>query len=257
MYSSIELFEPETLLPLAEALQKNPRLKPLVHKLCIPNCYGDDFDEPGFYNRNLFHEFLESSTDNGGELTKWEEKLDIRDIYSWLAVVLISLPNLQHLDLRWGGDGPYTESTLWVVSKIANKSPQKELPLQNLQKLTTRDEDVKVNFPIQQFIPFLKLPSMRALHLGAVVDGDDGEYKDSIFSIPFDLPLGTSPVRELVLRASNIQGGLPEFIAACARLERFEYQHHNQADWGESYRNYWCRPFRAALLSQKESLCVL
>lgn len=257
VYSSIELSEPETLLPFAEALQKNLRLKSLIYELRIPNCYGDHFDEPEFYNRTLFHEFLESFTDNDEELTKWEEKLAIRDTYSWLAVVLISLPNLQHLDLRWGGDGPDTESTLWVVSKIANKSPKEELPLQHLQMLSVRDEDIKENFPAKEFIPFLKLPSMRALHLSGVVDSDDGENEDSMFSIDFNLSRRLSPVRELVLQSSNIQRGLPEFITACAHLEHFEYQHHNQANWGEDYRNYRCRPFRAALLSQKESLRVL
>ncbi|KAJ5127282.1 hypothetical protein N7448_008061 [Penicillium atrosanguineum] len=41
------------------------------------------FDEPKFYNRTLFHEFLESfKDDNDEELTSCEEKLDKRDFYS-------------------------------------------------------------------------------------------------------------------------------------------------------------------------------
>lgn len=74
---------------------------------------------------------------------------------------------------------------------------------------------------------------MRALHLNGVGDGDDGGVENSIFNIPVDLPRRVSPVRELVLLGSSIQRGLPETIAACAHLEHFEYQHHNQVDCGE------------------------
>lgn len=255
VYSSIEI-EPETLLPLAETLQKNPRLKSLVYELHIPDCVSFESDEPQFYNRTLFHEFLESFTDNNEELTKWEEKLDTRDVHSWLAVVLISLPNLRHLGLNWQGL-PVVESTLWAVSKIASKSPKEDLPLQHLRILSSGPDELRMNCPTKQFIPFLKLPSMRALHLNGVVDIDDGGVENSIFNIPFDLPRRVSPVRELVLLGSSIQCGLPETIAACAHLEHFEYQHHNQLDCVEEYRNYRCRPFRAALLPQKESLRVL
>jgi hypothetical protein len=256
VYWSIEL-KPEIFLPLAEALQKNPQLKSLVYELRIPDCYEFASDEPRFYNRTLFHEFLESFADNDKELTRWEEKLDIRDVHSWLAVVLISLPNLRQLDLHWNGYLPSIESTLWAVSKIASKTPKEDLPLQHLRSLSARNDDLKANFPSKQFIPFLKLPSLRALHLNGVVDGNDRDVKNSIFNITVDLPRHISPVRELVLLSSNFQRGLLETIAACAHLEHFEYQHHNQVDWGEEYRNYRCRPFHAALLPQKESLRVL
>ncbi|KAJ5987091.1 hypothetical protein N7451_011456 [Penicillium sp. IBT 35674x] len=255
VYSSLEIVFPETLVNLAEALQKSPRLKLLVHELRIPSFYVIGFDEAQVYNRALFHKFLESFTDDDEELTKWEERLNVNDTSAWLTVVLISLPNLQHLDLGWGGHGSRTACTLWAVSKVASKSPREDLPLQHLQKLSAGSVEVKQNFPVQEFIPFLKLPSIRALHLTFVVDR--GVEGDSIFSVSFDLPQGVSPVRKLVLQKSNIVHGMPQFIAACAHLEHFEYQHSNQAEWGEDYRSYRCRPFHAALSTQKESLRVL
>lgn len=159
--------------------------------------------------------------------------------------------------MNWGGSGLYTANILWAVSKIASKSPREGLPLQHLRKLSAGSEDVQENFPVQEFIPFLKLPSIEALHLTCINDCDGGIEEDSTFSVSFNLPHGVSPVRKLVLRRSNIMTGMPEFIAACAQLEHFEYQHSNQAEYCEVYRNYQCRPFHAALSAQKESLRLL
>lgn len=255
VYSSLEIVFSETLVDLAEALQRNPRLKLLVHELRIPSFYVIEFDEAQVYNRALFHRFLESFTDNDEELTKWEERLNVNNTSAWLTVVLISLPNLEHLDLRWGGHGLATACILWAVSKIASKSPREDLPLQHLQKLSAGSVEIKENFPVQEFIPFLKLPFLQEMHLSFVVDR--GVKEDSSFSVSFDLPQDVSPVRKLILQRSNIVHGMPQFIAACAHLEHFEYQHSNQAEWGEDYRSYRCQPFHAALLTQKESLRVL
>ncbi|KAJ5553193.1 hypothetical protein N7494_002571 [Penicillium frequentans] len=257
VYSSLEIIFPELLFEFAEALQKNPRLRLLVHELRIPNFFVHYGDEHPVYSRALFHKFLESFTDNDEELTKWEERLDVNDTSAWLAVVLISLLNLQHLDLRWGGNGLETACTLWAVSKIASKSPREDLPLQHLQKLTAGSDEIKENFPLREFIPFLKLPSIQEMHLSYIVDWDHGVKEDSIFSVSFNLPQGVSRVRKLVLRLSNIVHRMRELISACAHLEYFEYQHSNQAEWVEAYRSYRCRPFHAALSTQKESLRVL
>ncbi|KAJ5658331.1 uncharacterized protein N7484_001980 [Penicillium longicatenatum] len=256
VYSSLMIPFPEKLVAFAEALHQNPRLKPLVHELHIPDFYAEQFEDVRVYNRTLFHKFLESFADNDEELTKWEENLDIQNTSAWLTVILISLPNLQHLHLRWGGYGSETANTRWAISKIASKSPREDLPLQHLQTLTSVYEDVKECFPAEEFIPFLKLSSMRTLHLSTIIDrvSDD---EDPIFGVSFDLPQGVSRVRKLILKNSNTPHGLPEFIAACARLEHFEYQHNNQFEWGEAYRNYRCRVFRAPLLTQKDSLRVL
>ncbi|KAJ5554224.1 hypothetical protein N7513_004183 [Penicillium frequentans] len=257
VYSSLEIIFPELLFEFAEALQKNPRLRLLVHELRIPNFFVHYCDEHRVYSRALFHKFLESFTDNDEVLAELEERLNMNDTSAWLAVVLISLPNLQHLDLSWGSDGLHTVSTLWAVSKIASKSPRKDLPLQHLQKLSAEYVATKENYHIREFIPFLKLPSMQEVHLSYVLDWDHGVKEDSIFGVSFNLPQGISPVRKLVLRESNIAHGMPEFIAACAHLEYFEYQHSNQVEWAEKWRSYRCRPFHAALSTQKESLRVL
>ncbi|KAJ5806410.1 uncharacterized protein N7503_004012 [Penicillium pulvis] len=257
VYSSLEIVFPETLVDLAEALQKNPQLKFLVYELHIPSFYVYDFDEAQVYNRALFRRFLECFTDNDEELTKWEERLNVNNTSAWLTLVLISLPNLEHLNLGWGGDGLETACTLWAVSKIASKSPRKDLPLQHLQKLTAGSVEIKENFPVREFIPFLKLPSIQELRLSYIVDWDQSVEEDSIFGVSFNLPQGVSPVRKLVLRASNVVHGMPGFIAACAHLEHFEYQHSNQAEWSRKYRSYRCRPFHTALSTQKESLRVL
>ncbi|KAL4778171.1 hypothetical protein BJX76DRAFT_362983 [Aspergillus varians] len=90
---------------------------------------------------------------------------------------------------------------------------------------------------------------MRVLHLSQVFDSTRAESEDSIFSIPVGLPRDISPVRELTIQASNILDAQLEMIAACAHLDRFEYQHHNQLEWAV-HRNYRCRPLHPALLLQ-------
>ncbi|KAJ5776276.1 uncharacterized protein N7511_001287 [Penicillium nucicola] len=255
VYSSINFEDAETLVPLAKALHKNPRLKPLVYKLRISDFLCDDFQRAYVYDHPLFHEFLRSFTDSNEELIKWEEKLDIEDTSAWLALVLISLPNLQLLDMRWGSYNLDSEILLWAVSKIASKSPSEDLPLQNLQTLIARAEDVPENLETREFIPFFKLPLMKRLQLDSIVDECD--RKEPSFDITFDLSPCISPVREIILRYSNVKRGFQNFIAACTHLERFEYQHHNQASYEEDYRNFRCRPFHDALLSQRKSLRVL
>ncbi|BCS21911.1 uncharacterized protein APUU_30136S [Aspergillus puulaauensis] len=238
----------------AQVLQRNPRLRPLVQELHCPFLHSREDDESGFYNRALFHELLQSFTDTDNELVAWEKKLDEMDCFAWLAVLLVLLPNLRLLDLEWTWCGVATETTVWAVSRIASKSPQGSLPLQKLQKVSTRASDMNDRFSIKHFIPFLTLPSMQALHLDGCIDIDTPDDRGDVFEIPLELRPGISPIRELSLQESNFDNGLRELIPAFAQLERFEYQHTNIAEVNENHRNYRCHNFRDALLCQKRSL---
>lgn len=150
----------------------------------------------------------------------------------------MSLPTLKHLDILWGGFRDYAKSTLWAVTKIAKKSPSAQAPLQHLKKLTARiQDDDGVEFSIRQFTPFLHLPGMRELHLSGMVDGDAADAKDFTFGISSRRSLRKSPVREMVLRGSNILSDLPSLIVVCARLETFEYEHHNDVTPKAKLRN--------------------
>ncbi|KAJ9299845.1 hypothetical protein DTO271G3_2729 [Paecilomyces variotii] len=259
VYSSVKVRFPEVyMVPFAETIQKNTRLRSTLRELIFPIFYSDSYGA-NYYNASLFRGFLESFTDSAEELKRWEELLDERETTAWLAVVLLSLENLQHLDIEWCSY--CSEPTVGAVTKIANKTTSlldRPFPLQHLEKLTIRADDVHDENPVCDFAPFFKLPAMRALHLKAVHEEPmerSEQYRD--FWIPLSLEPGCSPVRELIVNDSNCRHGMAEFIASCANLERFEYQHRNQALFQDTYLSYRCHPFHAALLTQKHSLQVL
>lgn len=254
VYSRIKFWSHENILPLAESLQRNPRLRPFVQELHCPFLHSREDDESGFYNGALFHKLLQSFTDTDNELVAWEKKLDEMDCFAWLAVLLVLLPNLRLLDLEWTWCGMDTEAAVWAVSRIASNPPKDSLPLQKLQNVSARAIDANERFSIKQFIPFLTLPSMQALHLDGCFDIDTSADRGDVFEIPLELRPAISPIRELSLQESNFDSGLCELISAFAQLERFEYQHTNIAEVNENHRNYRCHNFRDALLCQKRSL---
>lgn len=268
VYSRIEINEAEKLVRFAETLQQCPRIKPVVRELLLIyiHCNEGYLDESCTYNRALFHESLASFAEDEEDLAKWESRLISRHSYSWLAVVLISLPNLQDLGLNWGGHGSFTETTLWAVAKIVEKGPDKKLPLQHLREMfvtreqlspdrfPSRDEDYRSVY-LKEMIPFLKLPSMRELKLSNSLKRETRrDHVGCVFNVPFTLPPGSSNLRVLRLQQSSVMDGMYDFIAACAHLEHFEYQHSCRAYSKGANGNYRCRPFRAALVTQKESL---
>lgn len=257
VYSSVLLDPPEAVLPFAQSLLKGRHLASLVRELVIPNCFEDCFDEEpgGHYDPALFRDTLADFTGDAEELEEWESRLDCGERYAWLTVILILVPNLKHLNLRWDSFGG--NFLVWEVSRMMNKpaSLNRSYPLQHLEKLTITTGDVFDHTPARQLAPFLNLPAMRALHLSGVHNERDEEYTDLWTSL--GLKPGSSSVREIILEHSNCRTGLAESIALCANLERFEYQHHNSAVHEESYWSYRCHPFHAALLTQKNSLRVL
>ncbi|KAJ9326884.1 hypothetical protein DTO027B5_4710 [Paecilomyces variotii] len=259
VYSSVKvMFLEDQIAPFARAIQKNTRLRSTVRELILPD-FQDRSGGAGYYNVSLFRGLLESFTDSAELLKMWEGLLDVGNMFAWLAVVLLSLENLQHLDLRWG---PWwsTDPTYGAVTKIANKttSLDRPFPLQRLEKLTIRAKGVRDAYTVCDLGPFFKLPAMRVLHLNGVHEEHDKIFENyRFFGAPLRLGPGCSPVRELIVNDSNCRDGIAEFIASCANLERFEYQHRNQAIYEKRHLSYRCHPFHAALLTQKDSLQVL
>ncbi|KAJ9202662.1 hypothetical protein C8Q69DRAFT_448693 [Paecilomyces variotii] len=232
VYSSVKVtFFPEVyIVPFAQAIHKNTRLRSTVRELILPNFYADSYGA-SHYNASLFRGFLESFTDSAEELKRWEELLDVRETTAWLAVVLLLL--------KISNTSTYTG---------ANSAPS----------LQSGRADGIHEYPVCDFAPFFKLPAMRALHLSGVHEAHVErfeKYRD--FWIPLSLEPGCSPVREIIVNNSNCKHGMAEFIASCANLERFEYQHRNQALYERTYLSYRCHPFHTALLTQKQSLQVL
>lgn len=258
VYSRIELWGDALLIPLATTLLKNPRLRPLINELHFMNSYGHESLESGFYNPGVFREFIQHFMDSDDEEGQWEERLDVNDEYARISLILLLVPSLQYLNMRWA-NRRYDQTLVWIVDKMAARCPEEGLPLQNLRKMSAKSEDIHENFHVGRFIPFLKLPSLYTLHLADMHDDDSKQPRPGYFDQYLDLELkpGRLEVWELSFRASNFQHGLSELLPACARLKSFEYQHCNQVKWGDTYRSFRCRAFREGLLSQKGCLRVL
>lgn len=258
VYSRIDFWSPELWIPLAATLIHSPRLRPLINRIHLTNSYGSESRESGFYDPDVFREFIQLFMDSDDEEKQWEERLDVNGEYAWLALILLLVPNLQDLNMRWATQR-YDQTVLWIVDKMAARSPEEGLPLQNLRRMSARSGDIHQNFHIDRFIPFLKLPSLRTLRLADMHDDNSKQSRPSYFDQYLGLGLkpGRLEVRELSFQGSNFQHGLSDLLPACIRLEHFEYQHCNQVQWGDTYRSFRCRAFREGLLSQRDCLRVL
>lgn len=220
--------------------------------------YGAQSPESGFYDPGVFRDFIEQFMDSKDEEGEWEERLDVNDGFSWISLILLLVPNLQYLNMRWT-NRRLDQTVPWIVDKMANRSPAEALPLQRLRKVSANSGDIRDNSHIDRFIPFLKLPTLYTLQLAGMHDDTSNQQPPFYFNQGLKLQLkpGRLEVRELSFRGCNFQHGLSELLSACARLESFEYQHCNQVQWGHTQRGFRCRAFREGLLSQKHCLRVL
>ncbi|OJJ05852.1 hypothetical protein ASPVEDRAFT_87184 [Aspergillus versicolor CBS 583.65] len=110
---------------------------------------------------------------------------------------------------------------------MANRSPEDDLQLQNLRKVSVKSGDIQDNFHVDRFITFLRLPSLDTLHL-AGIHNDDSKQLPPFYSDRYSLLVPGS-----------------------------EYQYCNQVKWGRTYRSFRCRAFHEGLLSQTDCLRVL
>jgi hypothetical protein len=79
-----------------------------------------------------------------------------------LAILLSLLPNLETIELFWGGTG--TRYSSWVLSRLSQQySPLDTHPFwQNLHTAIIKvPEDEGADFSIQGLVPFFSVPSMR------------------------------------------------------------------------------------------------
>jgi hypothetical protein len=121
VYSRIEFQNDAPLIPLATTLLKNPRLRPLIKELHFLSSYGAQSPEFGFYDPGVFHGFIEQFMDTEDEEGEWEGRLDVNDVFCWISLILLLVPNLQYLNMRWA-NRRLDQRVPWIVDKMANRS---------------------------------------------------------------------------------------------------------------------------------------
>ncbi|KAK2762717.1 hypothetical protein FQN54_000891 [Arachnomyces sp. PD_36] len=230
-----------------------------------------------YYDAGLLRDVVRLVAKDGPDLKKWEIRLNWGDEDAWLALLFLILENLKSLDLSYGVS-PYI---FRAVEAIVRPDPEKEdkiMALQSLESINFWTEHKSLyTFCARGFAPFYLLPSMKVFRSTKVQEEQDYSHErnpeydsdneesnvwEKYLTLPYpdsnlELPARTSPVREIVLEQSNCRHGFAEFITACAGLERFEYQHSNEAVHQNLYFNLRPRAFYRPLLTQRETLRVL
>ncbi|KAE8393812.1 hypothetical protein BDV23DRAFT_191241 [Aspergillus alliaceus] len=211
-------------------------------------------------------DLIDLISDSPVEWDAWRKQLSKNQDEAWIALLLAVLPNLAAISAH------HNHPEGWIT-RIVSKAAWKQSPfhpnsLSALQRLETLDltwSGLSTVLSHDEYLPFFHLPSLRTLRLGPVQELHSA-YNAA--DHPAFLPVpAMSPVESLVLDFfCNGRHGMADFIASCANLKRFVYQHTNDIIWvsrqdeedsagiDASFRP-WC--FHEALQTQKQSLEVL
>ncbi|KAJ5162215.1 hypothetical protein N7492_007607 [Penicillium capsulatum] len=189
------------------------------------------------------------------ELTQWLEDLELgahRD--PWLAILLYLVPDLESLEIFWGGTG--TRYSEWVLKRgLQSRAPFDQSPiLPNLHTAT-----IKVlshegrDFHLPRIAPFFQMPSMRTFR-GNLMTDRLREYAM--------LPPNSSPITTLDLRQCGADTGFVDLIAPCANLQSFTYtemtHNYHPGDYTELFfLGLHPSPMMKALASKRETVETL
>ncbi|EED11523.1 conserved hypothetical protein [Talaromyces stipitatus ATCC 10500] len=156
-----------------------------------------------------------------------EEKLqwlnDLQDgmaYHPWVALLLVLLPRLQSLELKF----EYS-STIEYTSEILDRAIRRQkpfdvqVPFPSLKEVRISWWDTQGGVDPSNALPFFCLPEMRRFY-GHMIVGDISQEDNSL-----DLSSGFSNINEIDLKLSNCDTGFSYLVRACSRLESFSYLH--------------------------------
>ncbi|GIK07590.1 hypothetical protein Aspvir_003256 [Aspergillus viridinutans] len=240
--------------PLTKVILTNPRIGAAIRILSVGQ-WRTWFDyDPQQREMEAAEELAGQISRSPEEQKDWIENLRAGDQDAWLALLLVSVPNLTTLSGRYCLHAP---SVTLVVARAARKEPPFDTrpALQRLETLHITTNDAKGIYPDWQFLPFFHLPLLRDVNLNGV---KQNRSRNRLDHPAVSSASGTAPVESLILETHcNGRNGMAEIITSCANLKQFKYQHADTEIWWESYVDFQPRKFYKALLTQKHSLEVL
>ncbi|KAJ5890009.1 hypothetical protein N7504_010819 [Penicillium tannophilum] len=240
--------EGEQVYDLVCLIQRNPIIGPSIQDLDLT--WGGD-DDSIEYNVEPFKNILDQASLSAEHRTNWEKDLLKGESDAWLAVLMPSLEAVRTLWIQYPGYSDYFFPT--IARAAAREAPFDTKPvLQRLNSVRAECEYSKTAYFAKEFLPFLHFPAILSFSASPFCEAYDDH--DVNYSKPAP---GTSRIRELEFGQSNGSNGMIDYITSCANLEVFDYQHDNQAIWGEIYLNFRPLAFYTALYTQKHSLRVL
>lgn len=236
------------------SIHRNPEIGASIRDLSVLWCPGSG---RGDYDVAMFRDSVQAASQLTEDCEKWERELSRGNPDAWLAVLVLSLEAVTSLSLSCGNRSPYFIPMLAraTAAAAAREKPFDSKPvLQRLERVAAKTESHAISFPAADFLPFFCLPAMRVFSATAL--HEDCNWH----SVPKPTP-GTSGIKELRLggcpgRCNGIEG-MADYVASCANLEVFIYQHERTIDRQGRSLHFHPRGFYTALLTQRHSLRVL
>ncbi|KAJ5114794.1 hypothetical protein NUU61_000553 [Penicillium alfredii] len=198
------------------------------------------------------HNAVQNLSHRGWEETQWIEDLDSGEHRDpWLAVLLYLVPNIETLELFWGGTG--TRYSEWVLTRASKQSRpfDSQRAFQSLHTAVIKVlDDEGLGFKLPRVAPFFRFPSMHTFK---------GQLMTDFYLEHNILPPNSSPITHLELAQSSGETGFIDLIAPCTNLRTFKFTQQEDDVSMYDYTKHYFRTLaptelRKALALKKDTL---
>ncbi|RLM02032.1 hypothetical protein CFD26_109155 [Aspergillus turcosus] len=199
----------------------------------------------------LFRNWAQEISYSDEEYVQWEQDLQQDDGEAWIALLLPLVRNVQQLRLVYPKENRY-------LDRMMQRAVQREKPFDTQPAFRALREvslghlddtpDSKGTYLPSQVLPFLQLPSMRAIAVDSIIESTSADEQPQPQQSP------ASSVSEIVLNTSSGAKGMTSIIAACSALRSFKYQHSDGHLLAEGYQP---AAFYRSLSASKHTLHTL
>jgi hypothetical protein len=201
----------------------------------------------------VFRNWTREISHSEEEYAQWEQDLQQDVGEAWIALLLPLVRNVQHLRLVYPKENRY-------LDRMMQRAVQREKPFDTQPAFRALREvslghlddtlDSKGTYLPSQVLPFLQLPSMRAITVDSVIESTPADEQPQ----PDPSPSPASSVSEIVLNTSSGAKGVTSIVAACSGLRSFKYQHSDDHLLAEGYQP---AAFYRSLSASKQTLHTL
>ncbi|KAF7126092.1 hypothetical protein CNMCM5793_002514 [Aspergillus hiratsukae] len=182
----------------------------------------------------VFRNWAQEISHSDEEYAQWEQDLQQDVGEAWVALLLPLVRNVQQLRLLYPKENRY-------LDRMMQRAVQREKPFDAYPAFRALREvslghlndtvDSKGTYLPSQVLPFLQLPSMRAITVDSVIESTSADAQPQQEPSP-----PASSVSDIVLNSSSGAKGMSSIVAACSALRSFKYQHSDGHLLAEGYR---------------------
>ncbi|KAL5358872.1 hypothetical protein BJX96DRAFT_147403 [Aspergillus floccosus] len=222
---NVHYFCERTLRRLVGILIHTPDLAQRVTSISLaksrsPPCKSHLFDPPLTQPcmRQSISDLIENFAPSDVEHGKWmataipKEECSLLGQDLWLTMLLHCVPNIQSLDMEWGGHTDISERFLTFISLMDGFNHLTEATIQ-----VPFDQKEGGRFKLYKIAPFFRLQSLRKFKgvlISNMHDLDKGGFEDLV-------PSKTSPIEHIEMTETCSITGFMQLIRACRHLKSF------------------------------------